>query len=163
MDKVMSKCDAGNMRCVSEQCPFKCCEETARVVLCAVQVCAGWRSSGSDDKKLGKCVTTTVRYVPSYSTKLECQTCADPWQAVWKLSTAADAWNDRYGWPNDPLWTESDWPLGHPDLQLYLHESAAVEDGLLIAGFLVTAAVGAASYAARLAFAKHQAAWNSQM
>jgi nicastrin len=132
-------------------------------VLCVVQVCAGWRASGSDDKYLGKCVTATVRYLPSYSTKLECQSCEVPWQAVWKLSTTADAWNEQYSWPADPIWTESDWPLGHPDLQLYLHESSAVENGLLVAGFLVTAAVGAASYAARLAFAKHQAAWNSQM
>lgn len=127
-----------------------------------LQVCAGWRASGSDEKYLGKCVTASVRYVPSYSTKLECQSCDDPWQATWKLSTAADAWNEQHSWPPDPIWTESDWPTAVPDLQLYLHESSTVENALLIAGFLTTAVVGVASYAARLAFAKHQAAW-SQM
>ena len=131
-------------------------------LLLLVQVCAGWRASGSDGASPGKCVSATVRYVPSYSTKFACQSCDDPWQATWQLSTAADAWNQQHSWPPDPMWAESDWPLGIPDLQLYLHESPAVENALLVAGFLVTAAVGVASYAARLAFAKHAAAWSQQ-
>lgn len=136
------------------------CPSSTLLLVLLVQVCAGWRATGSGDAYMGKCVAATVRYVPSYSTKLACQSCQDPWQATWQLSTAADAWNQQYNWPPDPIWTESDWPTGIPDLQLYLHESPAVENGLLIAGFLVTAAVGVASYAARVAFARHQAAWS---
>lgn len=124
------------------------------------QVCAGWRASGGDASYMGHCVNATVRYVPSYSTKLECESCDDPWEATWRVSTAADAWNEQHGWPADPMWTESDWPNEVPDLQLYLHESPAVESGLLVAGALITALVGAASYAARVAFARHQAAWS---
>lgn len=130
------------------------------VLCCAAQVCAGWRASGGDASYMGRCVTATVRYVPSFSTKLECDACDDPWQAAWRVSTAADAWNEQHSLPADPIWTESDWPNEIPDLQLYLHESPAVENGLLIAGALVTAVVGAASYAARVAFARHQAAWS---
>lgn len=131
-----------------------------RVWLCLLQVCAGWRSSNRGDSFLGRCVTATVRFVPSYSTKLACQACDDPWQVSWQVSTAADAWNQQYNWPEDPMWTESDWPESTPDLQLYLHESPAVENGVSVAGFLVTAAVGAASYAARKAFARHHVAWS---
>lgn len=128
--------------------------------LCLLQVCAGWRSSNRGDRFLGKCVTATVRFVPSYSTKLACQSCEDPWQVSWQVTTAADAWNQQHNWPDDPMWAESDWPESTPDLQLYLHESPTVEHGVLIAGFLVTAAVGVASYAARKAFARHHVAWS---
>lgn len=123
------------------------------------QVCARWR--GSSDKQLGTCVNATVRYVPSYSTQLVCQSCDDPWAATWQLSDAADAWSQRYSWPPDPVWVESDWPpTGTPDVQLYLHESPEVENVLLASGLLVTAAVVAVSYAARVAFARHQLAWH---
>lgn len=127
---------------------------------CLLQLCAGWRSSNRGTSFWGKCVTATVRFVPSYSTKLACQSCEDPWQVSWQISTAAEAWNQQHNWPDDPMWTESDWPESTPDLQLYLHESPAVEHGLLVAGCLVTAAVGVASYAARKAFARHHVAWS---
>lgn len=96
-----------------------------------------------------------MRYVPSYSTKLTCTACEDFWQATWQLTDAADAWNQQYGWPEDPIWTESDWPLGIPDLQLYLRESDATETAVLVAGLLVTVSVAMASVVAKSAFHKH--------
>lgn len=122
------------------------------VVNVLLQVCAAWRSN----QHMGKCVTATVQYVPSYSTRLVCDSCSDFYQAKWRLTDEADEWNKQYDWPPDPAWTESDWPYGVPDLQLYLHEAGSVEVAVLIAGLLVTAGVAAATYAAKVAFHKHK-------
>lgn len=119
-----------------------------------LQVCAGWRSS-SNEKYMGKCVNATVQYVPSYSTKLTCENSEDNWQATWHLTDAADAWNQQHSWPPDPMWAESDWPVGVPDLQLYLRESETVKLAVLIAGLSVTAVVTLSSLAAKSAFHKH--------
>jgi len=96
-----------------------------------------------------------VEYVPSYSTRISCEACGDWDTATWKVTDAADDWNQQYAWPPDPMWTESDWPLGVPALQLYLLEARSVDIAVLIAGLLVTAAVAAASYASKVAFEKH--------
>jgi nicastrin len=119
-----------------------------------LQVCAGWRSN-SDAKLMGKCVNATVRYVPSYSTRVSCEACSDYYTAKWQLTDAAEQWSKQYDWPPDPLWAESDWPIGVPDLQLYLHEAEVVEVALLVSGLLVTVAVGLASLAAKAAFHRH--------
>uniref|UniRef100_A0A383VJT7 Nicastrin n=1 Tax=Tetradesmus obliquus TaxID=3088 RepID=A0A383VJT7_TETOB len=118
------------------------------------QVCAGWRSS-SDEELMGRCVNATVRYVPSYSTRVSCESCSDYYTAKWQLTDVAEQWSQQYSWPDDPLWAESDWPVGVPDLQLYLHEAEAVEVALLVSGLLVTVAVGVASLAAKAAFHRH--------
>jgi hypothetical protein len=119
----------------------------------------GWRASSKKDPSLlGRCVTASVRFVPSFSTAIACSACADPWQCTWVPSADADAWSAQHAWPRDPAWAESDWPLGVPDLQLYLHESPAVERGVLAAGLVATAVAAAASYAARLAMTRHHAA-----
>eukprot|EP00878_Enallax_costatus_P016016 GHUV01016792.1.p1 GENE.GHUV01016792.1~~GHUV01016792.1.p1 ORF type:complete len:668 (+),score=142.24 GHUV01016792.1:770-2773(+) len=120
----------------------------------AGQVCAGWRGN-SDGRYMGQCLNSTVVYVPSYSTKLTCQNCEDFYGATWALSDAADTWNQQYNWPPDPVWAESDWPIGVPDLQLYLRESDKVQLAVLISGLLVTAVVTVASFTARTAFHKH--------
>eukprot|EP00879_Flechtneria_rotunda_P021871 GHRR01023066.1.p1 GENE.GHRR01023066.1~~GHRR01023066.1.p1 ORF type:complete len:604 (+),score=189.04 GHRR01023066.1:381-2192(+) len=119
----------------------------------AGQVCAGWR--GNSVGYMGKCVNATVKYVPSYSTQFMSAACDDPYQAKWQVTDAADAWHQQYNWPADPMWTESDWPLGVPVLQLYLHEARAVEMAVLAAGLVVTAAVAAASFIAQTAFERH--------
>lgn len=46
----------------------------------------------------------------------------------------------QYGWPPDPVWTESNWPLGTPALTLFLREAPGTEWALLGAGLAVTAA-----------------------
>eukprot|EP00878_Enallax_costatus_P046602 GHUV01056817.1.p1 GENE.GHUV01056817.1~~GHUV01056817.1.p1 ORF type:complete len:109 (-),score=3.88 GHUV01056817.1:2-328(-) len=104
---------------------------------------------------MGQCLNSTVVYVPSYSAKLTCQNCEDFYGATWALSDAADTWNQQYNWPPDPVWAESDWPIGVPDLQLYLRESDKVQLAVLISGLLVTAVVTVASFTARTAFHKH--------
>lgn len=47
--------------------------------------------------------------------------------------------DQQYGWPPDPMWTESNWP-GTPALTLYLKEASGTEWALLGAGLAVTAA-----------------------
>ena len=38
----------------------------------------------------------------------------------WGLSNASEAWEREHKWPQDPAWTESNWPPGGiPELQLY--------------------------------------------
>ena len=57
-----------------------------------------------------------------------CQTKSCPWQQgceeggafQWGLSNASEAWEREHSWPQDPMWTESNWPPGGvPELQLY--------------------------------------------
>lgn len=129
------------------------CDPFAQPCAAPGDVCVGWRRSGNDASYLGRCRRASVRYVPSYSTAIACSACADPWSVAWAPSAAADAWSAAHGWPADPAWAESDWPLGVPDLQLYLREAPRVEAALLAAGSLVTAAVGVASWLGRRALA----------
>ena len=38
----------------------------------------------------------------------------------WGLSNVSEAWERAHEWPQDPMWTESNWPPGGiPELQLY--------------------------------------------
>lgn len=46
----------------------------------------------------------------------------------------------QYGWPPDPVWTESNWPSGTPALTLFLREASGTEWALLGAGLAVFAA-----------------------
>lgn len=127
--------------------------------LCArSQVCAGWKSGSSDPNLLGHCLTATTRYVPSLSTHIECAECeawADASRFHWVDSSAADAWSEAHAWPPDPMWVESNWPLGVPAVELYLHEDPTTEAATLAAGLVVTAAAVGAAWWARRAFHAH--------
>lgn len=37
----------------------------------------------------------------------------------WQVSNSAEPWEGLYGWPPDPMWTESNWPSGQPALELF--------------------------------------------
>ena len=45
----------------------------------------------------------------------------------------------EHSWPPDPVFTESNWPLGTPAAQFYLRESTGVDAAVLGAGCAVTA------------------------
>lgn len=51
---------------------------------------------------------------------------------------------------NDPMWTESNWPSGTPDLTIYLSESRATEAKVFIAGITCTSLVLAAAFTAQV-------------
>jgi hypothetical protein len=125
------------------------------LLLLRAQVCAGWKQGNKDPALMGRCFNATVRYVPSYSTRISCTSCED-WLGAftWVTSTAADAWNALYGWPQDPMWVESDWPLGVPYVQLYLREPVKNDVAVLIAGAVVTVAAVVLCALARRAFDK---------
>jgi hypothetical protein len=53
------------------------------------------------------------------------------------------------------MWTESDWPLGVPALQLYLKEPVSNDVAVLVAGVLVTVAAIVASVMSKAALEKH--------
>ena len=123
----------------------------------------------------GPCVNASARYVPSYSLRVACaegctgtdgggsggggggggggkgpqQGAAPPfrWGEVGgAAAAAADAWTKRYGWPEDPMWTESDWPYGVPSARLYLADAPGAEAAALAAGAGVTAAAAAGGW-----------------
>ena len=58
----------------------------------------------------------------------------------------------RYGWPADPVWTESNWPAGHPKLVLLRLESGAVQASVLLAGVGATAASVLLALGAQVAY-----------
>ena len=48
------------------------------------------------------------------------QGCEEGGAFQWGLSNASEAWEREHRWPQDPMWTESNWPPGGiPELQLY--------------------------------------------
>ncbi|DBA69331.1 TPA: hypothetical protein ACH3X2_012908 [Trebouxia sp. C0005] len=91
-------------------------------------------------QETGHCVNATVKFVPSYSTHLECKNCDASSSFQWQESTAAAGWEQLHGWPPDPMWTESNWPPGQPSFQLFQKESKAAATATLAAG--VIAALG---------------------
>lgn len=91
-------------------------------------------------QETGHCVNASVKFVPSYSTHLECKDCDASSSFQWQESTAAVGWEQLHGWPPDPMWTESNWPPGQPSLQLFQKESKAAATATLAAG--VIAALG---------------------
>jgi nicastrin len=59
------------------------------------------------------------------------------------------------GWPEDPLWAESNWPLNVPLLRLYQRESYATEAAVLTSGLVLTAAAALVAYISKRAFETH--------
>jgi nicastrin len=102
----------------------------------AGEVCAGARDLPSP-QGMGLCLRATVQYVASYSTSLTYV------NSTWQTTDQAEEWEVEYGWPQpDPMWTESNWPMGVPSVELYLNESESVNVVLSIAGILVTVTSG---------------------
>eukprot|EP00877_Chromochloris_zofingiensis_P006849 jgi/Chrzof1/2417/Cz11g14180.t1 len=121
----------------------------------AGQVCVGWKRSDKDPALMGRCLNASVHYVPAVSTRLTCQNCDDLNMFKWFVTDTADAWNQQYSWPADPIWAESDWPQGVPFLQLNLNEPYSTDVAVLVAGIVLTLATVVASYMAKVAFEKH--------
>ncbi|RMZ56325.1 hypothetical protein APUTEX25_000564 [Auxenochlorella protothecoides] len=83
-----------------------------------------------------ECLNVTAKYVPAYPTALECRAC-DGQRAGgegWHFTEAAATWEASFGWPEEDVWAESNWPTGTPSLSLLLRESAARERQVLLAG-----------------------------
>ncbi|PRW57704.1 nicastrin isoform X2 isoform A [Chlorella sorokiniana] len=108
----------------------------------AGMVCAGSRSLPAPEG-LGYCLNASALFVPSYSLALRCDACDGAktlYDYRWKAANETAAWEQQYGWPPDPMWMESNWPLGTPALTLYLKEAPATGWALLASGLAVTAA-----------------------
>jgi nicastrin len=71
------------------------------------------------------------------------------------VTDASDSWTAANGWPQDPVWAESNWPLGVPLLRLYQRESRSSEVAVLVSGLVLSAAVAVAAYVSKHAFEKH--------
>lgn len=103
---------AGN----KSSCTGKCSNES--------EICVGSEVEGG-----GRCVVSTTRYVPAYSTRLKFQ------DNVWHVLPANSS--DPMG-AVDPVWTESYWnTIG---LRVYAVQSATSDWIVLLAGLIVTAA-----------------------
>ena len=93
------------------------------------QVCYGWRSgqdASKDQATMGRCLNATARFTPSTSTRIffENTTSTRP---VMLLAKEWDSFNQQYGWPPDPVWTESDWTESSPTVTVYMAEAKSVQ------------------------------------
>ena len=68
------------------------------------------------------------------------------------MTNAATAWGAAGGWPPDPAWAESNWPVSTPALTLHLQEDSATQWALLGAGLAATVASLAAAIGVQLAW-----------
>jgi nicastrin len=119
----------------------KCSRGNASLACGAGEQCVGYKSTENGAPVAGACINSSVWYVASYSTALECVGCngnATVNEFRWKVTDAAQMWEEMYGWPNDPVWTESNWPLGVPQLVMYLREPPARAQRVLLAGMFIT-------------------------
>ncbi|KAH7679830.1 nicastrin protein [Dioscorea alata] len=84
---------------------------------------------GAEPEGIGRCMISTTRYIPAYSTRLTYE--GNSWQVI-----PADA-SDSMGLV-DPVWTESYW--GTLGLRIYKVQSSAYDHLVLLGGVAVTAA-----------------------
>mmetsp|Transcript_23262 Transcript_23262/g.59421 ORF Transcript_23262/g.59421 Transcript_23262/m.59421 type:complete len:704 (-) Transcript_23262:480-2591(-) len=117
--------------------------------------CIGWKGSNKKNAALmGRCWRTTVRYAPSLTTALDFIPNANG-AARFYFSNASADWDKALGWPQDPMWTESYWPVGVPFIQVMLQEDPRTEKIVLAVGLSITAVTAAVAWWARTSFEKH--------
>ncbi|GLC56142.1 hypothetical protein PLESTB_001073200 [Pleodorina starrii] len=115
--------------------------------------CIGWRYGTKDPAGMGRCRNTTTNYVPAYSTRLVYSLVGSYWR--WSVNSSAAAWDSTYGWPTDPMWTESNWPAQTPTLTVFQEESRAVQVATLVVGVLLTAGTAGVSWLGIKIFERH--------
>ncbi|CAL5224917.1 g7683 [Coccomyxa viridis] len=136
-DGMLERCDSGDKRCK------------------AGAACIGFKEAKTGDAALGTCHAATAAYVPSYSVRLQFLG-TEGGAFRWGLSNTSEAWERTHEWPQDPMWTESNWPPdGIPELQLYQREDSAVEGRMLIGGLATAAVSFAGTYWAKGIWSKH--------
>eukprot|EP00195_Chlamydomonas_chlamydogama_P012863 CAMPEP_0202894688 /NCGR_PEP_ID=MMETSP1392-20130828/4034_1 /ASSEMBLY_ACC=CAM_ASM_000868 /TAXON_ID=225041 /ORGANISM="Chlamydomonas chlamydogama, Strain SAG 11-48b" /LENGTH=710 /DNA_ID=CAMNT_0049579449 /DNA_START=101 /DNA_END=2233 /DNA_ORIENTATION=+ len=116
-------------------------------------VCIGWKS-GTDPATsaatMGRCRVSTTKFVPSLSTRVIYVDTSKKF-----LLDEDTQFNAKYGWPDDPLWTESDWPGGVPYVRVYMEEPYSVQVAVLVSGLLLMLLTGVLSWAVMWTFEKH--------
>lgn len=126
------------------------CDTTVNV--CPSQLaCIGWRAGANATKynaTMGRCRNTTTNYLPAYTTRLAY------FNNYWLFTNTSTPWEAKYGWPADPMWTESNWPAGTPSLMVYQQDSNAVIIGVFMGGVAACAATALLSWAGIAAFEK---------
>ncbi|KAG2450035.1 hypothetical protein HYH02_000139 [Chlamydomonas schloesseri] len=128
------------------------CDTTVNVCP-APLACIGWRYGTKDPAGMGRCRNTTTLYFPAYSTRLSYGERKGSWR--WWVDDAAAAWEAKYSWPTDPMWTESDWPERTPTLTIFQEESEATQIVTLVVGLVITFGTGIVSWLGVRAFEKH--------
>eukprot|EP00890_Picochlorum_soloecismus_P005073 jgi/Picsp_1/5567/NSC_02926-R1_nicastrin len=97
-------------------------------------ICGGVAASDG----LVRCVENPPIFVPAFSEAFFHNTTEGRWKVHDNVSE------------NDPMWTESNWPSGTPDLTIYLSESRVTETRVFVAGVTCTSLVLAAALTAQV-------------
>ena len=134
---ALPQCDfpSGKLKCPSPQ----------------TQHCARWRSRSKGPN--GRCVRSSVQYIPAwshlltytYSTKM----------GLWRWGINATAGQDL----KDEIWTESFWPMDTPSARVYLTEGYTYELVLFLFGAVLTVGWFWAMKCANLRIAKQMKQW----
>lgn len=127
----------------------------------AGQVCVGWHHGQKElADRQGWCFDATVKFVPSHSTRLTCEGCDVTRNGGgvgrWRLNPDNAMWREKHGgWPEDPVWAESNWQADTPRILIYLREQAGTQYAVLVAGCAVTAATLLAVWLGGRVFERH--------
>ncbi|KAK9823947.1 hypothetical protein WJX72_006597 [[Myrmecia] bisecta] len=119
-------------------------------------VCLAYHPDRKRSPDNGRCIRSTACYVPSYSTRLNCSGCNGEdtlAEFLWQFTDAAADWEAQYGWPADPVWTESLW--ARVALRMYQRDTDSVARALVGIGLGVTGLSIVAVLAARGVYEKH--------
>jgi hypothetical protein len=76
-------------------------------------------------------------------------------QCRYSVTNRSVAWERQNGWPADPVWAESMWPSGVPNLKMLLKEDRMTEVNVLVAGLVLTFTTLVVSWLAKAVAAKH--------
>lgn len=104
---------------------------------------AGEVCIGSDGQRKGRCVLSTTRYVPAYSTRLRFH------EGLWHVLPANSS--DPMG-VVDPVWTESFW--NYIGFRVYMAQSSKYDHLVLVGGVVITVASYVAVILSRALFMK---------
>ena len=106
------------------------------------EACVGWRPKQGAAGR-GRCLQASAGYLPAWPPQLS----RDAKTLRWTVEAGQDD-------PRDPLWVESDWPWGTPNLEVYLKGGGDV--GVFFAGLCTFLLAVGTGKAVELAYAKRR-------
>lgn len=83
---------------------------------------------------MGRCLNATARFTIATSTRIAFDNTTTRPVMLLINETREQEFNQKYGWPPDPVWTESDWTEDSPTVTVYMAEAKSVQVGMLSVG-----------------------------
>lgn len=121
----------------------------------AGMVCVGWfagQNASLNANSMGRCKNATARFTPATSTRAVYSWAGALLYSQLVIQDEVTAFNTQFGWPADPIFTESRWDENTPYIRIFMKESNSTQVAVLVSGLLLSAATLLFSIAVQRAF-----------